>query len=297
MQMKQSVVDDEALSDKLVNLLEGYHFEVKRVHVQQWEEGPLQVVIDFSQLSHSELEEVVLPLIHMVIDPDLKVTRFQRNRIFYTGSRLELSTSQPSTLKTRLFTLKKDPEVSGDTSAVFRSGQTTICTISDGMGCGPQAARSSQFVTQVLQRMLSAKLPVEAAVQSINALLHADQRELFATLDFLCYDQRRHQAFLSKSGACPTYLIREDQIMEISGESLPIGIIQEIETDCFQIDCQDQDCFVMSSDGVEKQVLDQWIRGGDPDQILQRIETGLQAMEETGCADDVTVLIARVSKR
>ena len=165
------------------------------------------------------------------------------------------------------------------------------------MGCGPQAARSSQFVTQVLQRMLSAKLPVEAAVQSINALLHADQRELFATLDFLCYDQRRHQAFLSKSGACPTYLIREDQIMEISGESLPIGIIQEIETDCFQIDCQDQDCFVMSSDGVEKQVLDQWIRGGDPDQILQRIETGLRAMEETGCADDVTVLIARVSKR
>ena len=85
--------------------------------------------------------------------------------------------------------------------------------------------------------------------------------------------------------------------MEISGESLPIGIIQEIETDCFQIDCQDQDCFVMSSDGVEKQVLDQWIRGGDPDQILQRIETGLQAMKETGCADDVTVLIARVSKR
>ncbi|MFR9256208.1 MAG: SpoIIE family protein phosphatase [Merdibacter sp.] len=116
-------------------------------------------------------------------------------------------------------------------------------------------------------------------------------------LGFLCYDQRRHQAFLGKSGACPTYLIREDQIMEISGESLPIGIIQEIETDCFQIDCQDQDCFVMSSDGVEKQVLDQWIRGGDPDQILQRIETGLQAMEETGCADDVTVLIARVSKR
>ena len=53
----------------------------------------------------------------------------------------------------------------------------------------------------------------------------------------------------------------------------------------------------MSSDGVEKQVLDQWIRGGDPDQVLQRIETGLQAMEETGCADDVTVLIARVSKR
>ena len=297
MQMKQSVVDDEALSDKLVNLLEGYHFEVKRVHVQQWEEGPLQVVIDFSQLSHSELEEVVLPLIHMVIDPDLKVTRFQRNRIFYTGSRLELSTSQPSTLKTRLFTLKKDPEVSGDTSAVFRNGQTTICTISDGMGCGPQAARSSQFVTQVLQRMLSAKLPVEAAVQSINALLHADQRELFATLDFLCYDQRRHQAFLSKSGACPTYLIREDQIMEISGESLPIGIIQEIETDCFQIDCQDQDCFVMSSDGVEKQVLDQWVRGGDPDQVLQRIESGLKSIEETGCTDDVTVLVARVSKR
>ena len=60
-----------------------------------------------------------LSLIHiLVIDPDLKVTRFQRNRIFYTGSRLELSTSQPSTLKTRLFTLKKDPEVSGDRKSV-----------------------------------------------------------------------------------------------------------------------------------------------------------------------------------
>ncbi len=53
----------------------------------------------------------------------------------------------------------------------------------------------------------------------------------------------------------------------------------------------------MSSDGVEKQVLDQWVRGGDPDQILQRIESGLKSIEETGCTDDVTVLVARVSKR
>lgn len=100
-------MDDEALSDKLVNLLEGYHFEVKRVHVQQWEEGPLQVVIDFSQLSHSELEEVVLPLIHMVIDPDLKVTRFQRNRIFYTGSRLELSNLSAFNIENAVIYLKK----------------------------------------------------------------------------------------------------------------------------------------------------------------------------------------------
>ncbi|MFR9256207.1 MAG: hypothetical protein ACLVJ6_12300 [Merdibacter sp.] len=174
MQMKQSVVDDEALSDKLVNLLEGYHFEVKRVHVQQWEEGPLQVVIDFSQLSHSELEEVVLPLIHMVIDPDLKVTRFQRNRIFYTGSRLELSTSQPSTLKTRLFTLKKIlgfPAIPARCSAAVRRRSARSAT---GMGCAPGSA-VPQFVTQVLQRMLSAKLPMKRRAE-LNALLHADQR-------------------------------------------------------------------------------------------------------------------------
>lgn len=296
MQMKQSVADDEAVSDKLVNLLEGYHFEVKRVHVQQWDDGPLQITIDFAQLTKAELEEVVMPIIHMVIDKDLKVTRFQRNRIFYSGSRLELSTSQPSQLKTRLYTLKVDPEVSGDTGAVFRNGQTTICTISDGMGTGSDAGRASQFVTQVLQRMLSASMPVEAAVQSINALLHADQREQFATLDFLCYDHRTHKAYLSKSGACPTYLVRMDQVMEISGESLPIGIIQEIESDCFQIDCQDDDLFIMSSDGVEKQTLDQWIAGCAADQIVGKIEAGLKAMEQTGCEDDVTVLLARVGK-
>ena len=52
----------------------------------------------------------------------------------------------------------------------------------------------------------------------------------------------------------------------------------------------------MSSDGVEKQLLDQWIRSRDTRQIVQRIEAGLKAMELAGCKDDVTVLIARVSK-
>ena len=85
--------------------------------------------------------------------------------------------------------------------------------------------------------------------------------------------------------------------MEISGESLPIGIIQEIETDCFQIDCQDQDCFVMSSDGVENKCS----ISGSAAAIRIRFCSGLKPVcrrwRETGCADDVTVLIARVSKR
>ncbi len=296
MQMKQCAADEEALGEKLVNLLEGYHFEVRRIQVQPWDDGPLQIVLDFAELSRADLQEVVMPLIQQVVDKDLKVVRFQRNRIFYSGSRLELATSTPSRLKTRLYSMKAQPECSGDTGAVFRCGAMTICTISDGMGTGWQAGKASQFVTGVLQRMISAHLPVEAAVHSINALLHADHRERFATLDFLCYDHRRHQAYLSKSGACPTYLIRGEQVMEISGESLPIGIIQEIEADCFQIDCEDQDLFVMSSDGVEKQLLDQWIRSRDTRQIVQRIEAGLKAMELAGCKDDVTVLIARVSK-
>lgn len=296
MQMKQSVAEEEEISDKIVNLLEGYHFEVRRVQVMPWQEGPLELILDFAELTKVDLEEVVLPLLHMVIDKDLKVTNFQRNRVFYSGSRLVLSTSQPSVLKTKLYCLKADPDYCGDTGAVFQNGQMTICTISDGMGIGQSANHSSHFVTQVLQRMISASMPVEAAVQSINALLHADQKEQFATLDFLCYDQRKHQAYLCKSGACPTYFVRDGKMMEINGESLPIGIIQKIETDCFLIDCKQDDFFVMSSDGVDKLLLEQWIQQGSLDKLSQRVEASLKSMEEMGIEDDITLLLARVGK-
>ena len=296
MQMRQSVMDEEPLEDQLVNLFQGYQFEVRKVRVIHSEQGVTTILCDFDRLAKKDAEEVILPLIQMVVDRNCRIIRYQKNRLFYAGSRLEIATGRCSRLNTKVFSLKKDRQVSGDTSAVFRCGQTVICTISDGMGHGLQASRSSRFVTTILQRMLAAGLPVEAAVKSINALLHTEGTESFATLDFLCYDQVRHQAYLSKSGACPTYLLRKGQLMELSGESLPIGIVEKIEADCYLVNCRDQDLFVMSSDGVEDEDLKQWILQ-DRDRVNQRIGEGIKSMEHAGLRDDVTVLTACVSRR
>lgn len=293
-QLKQSASYAQDETTKIYNLLKGYNYSINRVHVQENAVGQKNITLHFDDCSKIDVEEVIVPLLQMVVDKNLVLLQFKHSRFLQTSVKVELCGTVPLQLKARAFKVRKMEEASGDTCAMFQYKQNTICTISDGMGSGTSAQRSSSFITQLTQRLIAAGIPVEMAVKSMNSLLRLHQEESFATLDILVFDALAKQAFLSKSGACATFLVRNHQVLKVQGESLPLGIIQQVEADCYRMDCMPEDVFVMCSDGIDETSLQKWLTEHPKEEYAEVIENELAKLEVN---DDATVLLAEVFKR
>ena len=68
-----------------------------------------------------------------------------------------------------------------------------------------KAAESSSLVSGIFQRMIVSGMDPSRAVRTINQLVHSDT---YATLDAVCVDTHKGSAYLVKSAACPTLLLR-----------------------------------------------------------------------------------------
>lgn len=294
MQLKESSSSTQDETMKIYNLLKGYNYPITRVHVSETELGQKRIELMLEECSRQDLEEVILPLLQMVIDRNLRIIQFTNSRFLKSSVKIELCGTIPLQFKAQVFKIRKLEEASGDTCGMFQVRQNTICTLSDGMGAGKTAERSSSFVTQLTQRLLAAGIPVEMAVKSMNSLLRMHQEESFATLDVLIFDALSRQAYLSKSGACATFLVRHHQVLKIQGESLPLGIVQQVEADCYKMDCLPDDLFVMCSDGIEESELERWLLEGERGNIHAMME---EKMAQLDTQDDATVLLAEVLKR
>lgn len=291
MQMKQSALSQEDEAYKILELLKGYHYDVQKVYVTQSDLGIRRITILMSECVRKDIDDVILPLLRMSVDQNLKLISCQKAHKFSQNLKLEFSGDKPLGLKAKAYQRLDKNHVSGDTCSIFTSGQTTICTISDGMGMGEHAQKTSEFVTYLTQRLLSCKIPIEMIVKSINSLCTLQHAENFATLDFMCFDALNHRVVFAKNGAAPSYLIRGKEIMKIEGHALPLGIISQISADCFMMDVKEKDILLMCSDGVDEAMLNQWLRQNNIEEMKKQIKTLIQNGEKR---DDISVIVAEV---
>lgn len=291
MQMKQSALsqDDEAL--KILELLKGYHYDIQKVYVTQSDTGVRRVTILMNECVRKDVDDVILPLLRMSIDQNLKLISCQKAHKFSQCWKLEFSGKKPLGLKVKSYQRLDQNKQSGDTCSIFESGKHTICTISDGMGAGSNAKKTSGFVTYLTQRLVSCGMPIEMIVKSINSLCSLDEKESFATLDFMCFDALNHKAVIAKNGAAPSYLIRGKDCLKIEGHALPLGIIHKISADCYMLDVREKDILLMCSDGVDDMMLRQWLSTESAEDIRKTIENTIHDGEKR---DDISVIVAEV---
>ena len=85
--------------------------------------------------------------------------------------------------------IKDNMSVSGDSiiQTKLKDGKCLIA-ISDGMGSGPEARKSSQIVTSMLKRLLNSGFERNTSVDLINANLLKVADDVFATLDIAIVD-------------------------------------------------------------------------------------------------------------
>lgn len=147
--------------------------------------------------------------------------------------------------------IKDGNSVSGDSmiKAKLRDGKYLLA-ISDGMGSGPEARKSSQIVIKMLKRLLNSGFDRENSIDLINSNLLNVNEDIFATLDIAIVDLYKGNIEMIKSGCCPTYLKNKRKVQVIKSLALPAGVISNVSKEVFDKDIEDGDIMVMCSDGI-----------------------------------------------
>ena len=219
--------------------------------------------------------------------------------------RLTFSEGEAGKLERRVQSIsKRDKEPVGDSYIISElSRNQYLMALSDGMGSGEEASRLSTSVVTLLDEMLKAGFSAESAYRMLNSFLIASCPDVgLSTLDFMVIDFKKMTGKIMKTGACPTYIKRGLEVIEISNTSLPAGIRCEkpyVKT----VHLHPGDIIVMVSDGVMDALEEEdWIYG-----VLKRnINSDLAETVDLVAAlaqkdfekreDDITVLGVKILK-
>lgn len=172
-------------------------------------------------------------------------------------------------------TVKKGNMVSGDSVLKVRlqDGKYLIA-ISDGMGSGVDAAKSSILALNMLKKLLSSGFDKDTSVELINStILNSSEKEIFATLDIAIVDLYTGNIEFMKNGACPTYIKNKKKVSLVKSLTLPTGIVDNVDLSLHDKDIENNDIIVMCSDGiidsnVEYKNKELWVK-----YMLEDIET------------------------
>lgn len=206
---------------------------------------------------------------------------------------------------------KSDSPVSGDSHVETKlEDGKYLLAISDGMGSGPEAMKSSKIAVKMLERLLKAGFDKESSLKLINTTLVANtQEDMYATLDLQILDLYAGNMEFIKNGACPTFIKRNKEVQLLKSLTLPTGILETTDLVVYDYDLQDGDILVMCSDGIidsntEYIQRELWVKyllediqiedsQGIANMILnEAIDNGFGRKK-----DDMTVIVARISKK
>lgn len=146
---------------------------------------------------------------------------------------------------------RENETVNGDSYASFEGKDDYFYfLISDGMGSGADAAMTSGMCVTFLKTMLSAGNPISVVLEMLSELLRAKKPECFATVDLLRVDLLTGDASFFKSGAAPSYILRDGRLFRLTSRSMPVGIVKKLNTERIDFSLEEGDVIVMLSDGI-----------------------------------------------
>lgn len=279
--------------------------------------GKVIVTMYIDACHNDQLEECKAGIIQKILTRELKQTMLLQKEdcpIRTSKTVCTLTYSSEDKYKMQLGiakTTKAGSSVSGDSDLEIKlQDGKFLFAISDGMGSGPEARKSSQVAIKMLKRLLSSGFDKETSVELINSSMCLNAKDdMYATLDTAILDLYKGNVEFIKNGSCPTYIKNKKNVDIVKSLSLPAGILGEIDLNVYDRDLEENDILVMCSDGIleaniEYENKDLWLK-----YLLEEIETDnvqkiadiilQEAIDHNyGMAkDDMTVLVIKILKK
>lgn len=216
-------------------------------------------------------------------------------------TRLAFSEVAPYRIEVGHFQKSAD-DVCGDSFSVISMGSGFGGVIlSDGMGQGKSAAIDSKMTISLVSKLLKLGFSVENTVSLVNsALMLKSEEESLSTLDVLLLDLYSGKIEIKKSGAAPSFLKRGRRVSKVQMQSLPLGIVGEVEVSSLQTSLKEGDTIIMASDGIcslKDNEIENIIRKNDgvtPKTLAKLLGDAAVEKSPTGKRDDITVLVIQL---
>lgn len=208
-----------------------------------------------------------------------------------------------------IFYTKTGENISGDSYLQLElQDLRQLSVISDGVGSGESASRSSSTVINMLERLLSGGFDEDKAIEIINSVIKLKgEDELFATLDAAIINEKDAQCYFIKLGAAPTYLIEKGKVVTITSTNIPVGLVDSSDyiPICKKLDYGD---FVIQlSDGVIPDTIDpnnNYIKNflstcditKSAKVIAQELKEVININNDGVYDDDITLIVNKIEK-
>lgn len=203
---------------------------------------------------------------------------------------------------------KNKSEISGDNNIITKLEDGKIMlAISDGMGSGAQANKSSNTVISMLKKMLTNGFDKEVSIGLINSAINLNSNEeTYATIDLSIVDLTNGNIEFVKNGACPTFIKSKNKVEVVKAVSFPAGVLDKIDLVVYDKDLKQDDIIIMCSDGIlesntEYENKELWLKN-----LLENIESQevekianiiMQEAIDNGLGiakDDMTVIVSKL---
>ncbi|MCY0901922.1 MAG: stage II sporulation protein E [Firmicutes bacterium] len=296
---------------KILDALSRLGLEVQGVDIISLEEGKVEIsVLQVNPSGHDECGKLVAPLISDALGETITV---QRTELSDDGAYqlVTLSSAKLFDVATGFACAAKDGTLqSGDSFSVQDVGNGRYAIVlSDGMGNGERASQESAAAVGLVQQLLRAGFDESVAVKTVNsALVLRSPEEVYATLDLAVIDLYSLQTEFLKVGSVCSFIKQGRKVSMVTGESLPIGILADIDVQTQQRRLHEGDIMVFVSDGILDAVRhmrepEDWVRrqlerydAGDPQVIADLLlEASVRAAGGL-IADDMTVVCASIER-
>lgn len=201
---------------------------------------------------------------------------------------------------------KDGSAASGDTHSVLRIGPDRfLVALSDGMGSGEYAESVSGATLSLIESFYRAGMSGELILNTVNKVLSINTEDSFTALDIGVVDLASLRADFIKFGAPFGFIITADGIRIVEGNSLPLGILEDLKPEISSITLSPNDMLVFFSDGVSdayrssSEMIDflRTLPAKNPQNLADEILSHAVALEGGAKKDDMTVLCVRVFAR
>lgn len=197
-----------------------------------------------------------------------------------------------------------DNRLCGDAVTTFSDGKGRFyMLISDGMGCGGRAAVDGAMASGLMSRLLKAGFGIDCSLKIVNsAMLFKSTDESLATMDITEIDLFSGNGRFFKAGAPLTVVRRRGKALKVESETIPAGILKNVEFSKSDVSLSPKDIVIMMSDGAVADGSD-WIeveaevwKDGSAQDLAEHIADYARRRCPPGQSDDITVMAAIIER-